>query len=94
MAEDNTTEYENSGQNFEHYSQTENNTYRQYEMASDIQLTNRLDELVEEANRQRTYACGLNAIEDRKYTTRKLGNNPSKVPGSTVTQDDIDEQRR
>jgi hypothetical protein len=55
-------------------------------------LSHRLDELVADANRFRTKACGMNSMLDRGARERRSGN--PKIPGSTVTQEGIDDQRR
>ena len=60
--------------------------------SSDFILSQRLNELVSEANRFRTKACGMNSHLDRSVERRRKSN--PKVPGSSVTHESIDEQRR
>ena len=58
--------------------------------SEDMLLSQRLEELVNEANRYRTKACGMGVYVGRSANASATRKN-SKIPGSTVTQDQIDD---
>lgn len=86
--------YDNSDPNLNFANETDMFSCHQPELlnesdaAQDL-ISSRLDQLVSDANRFRTKACGMNLVMEREFNDRRK-NNP-KVPGSTVTMDDIDD---